>query len=89
MRTLITTYAWLDRNEEQLEIIADGYVHYQIDNNYGADADGNRGTQKVIITSIENVAAYLENMKQIEISPVEKDIIEEALAKKFFSEGIR
>lgn len=63
-KELVTTTIMID----DVEVNIDGYVHYYVDKNYGADADGNRGQVCTFIDDVTDVSAYLDDVR-IELSP--------------------
>lgn len=48
----------IERGGEPVDVLVEGYVYYSIDNNYGADADGNRAVAWVDVDEVRDVKAY-------------------------------
>jgi hypothetical protein len=67
----------------ELDIPVDGYVHYYVDTQYGADADGNRGHTKIIIDDVTDVQAYDINGDEIELTECGEEAAIEALSIRF------
>lgn len=57
-----------------VEVEADVTVTFDIDRNYGADADGNRGTRAVFVNDVR-----LNNLKEVEEQILEQapDLVDE------------
>ncbi len=41
-----------------IEVTVEGMVEYEIDRNYGADRDGNRGECRVFVTGVTDITAF-------------------------------
>lgn len=66
-----------------IEIDVEGVVEYYIDNNWGADADGNRGSTRIFIDEIDNIRAFSES-EEIALSENDYEMAIEILSDKFF-----
>lgn len=71
------------RGESDVEIYIDGSVKYNVDVNYGADADGNRGSRKVNVEEVEDVMAFNADGESVYINPKEEEQAKQILADKF------
>jgi hypothetical protein len=66
------------------EVEVDGWVHYEIDRNYGEDADWHRGCLKFFITEVADVSAYdIETDDEVELMPNEYELAAQELADHF------
>lgn len=83
MRELVTSKIILN----DVEFIVNGYVHYNVDKKYGADADGNRGEKRVFVDDVTDIQAF-DRMEDDEVymHPSDKDRIAEELTRKFLEE---
>lgn len=78
-KDLVSAVMELESGEE---VNIDGYVYFHTENNYGADADGNRGVKQVFVDEVKEVSAY-RNDEQIELNLNEKERAEETLTRAF------
>ena len=70
MKELVSTLMLIEVNADcSQEVAVDGYVHYHVENDYGADADGNRGVQRVFIDDITDLGATTEDGDDVELTP--------------------
>lgn len=83
MREITSAEMEITRGEDVKEIIIDGYVEYEVDTNYGADADGNRGEKRTIITDVIDIEAWTEGLEDFDLSEEETIKAGEILARKF------
>ena len=65
------------------EIAIEGYVNYSVDRNYGADADGNRGSVLKEVDDVTNLSAYNEDGDYVELNESQKDRACEILTRSF------
>lgn len=79
---------FIERNGEPEEIFIDGYVEYHIEPNWGSDADGNRGIERVIVDRITQLGFYSDDLK--EIKPTEEEELEaqDILRDTFLENGV-
>lgn len=82
MRTVVT--ASIEINDRELRI--DGYVHYHVDNNYGADADGKRGEKRTIVEDVTTIQAYDADLNDVPLSPEDLNRAAEILTREFLEE---
>ncbi len=68
------------------EVIIDGYVHYHVDRNYGADADGNRATSRTFVEGITDIEAIDAEGNDVQLTDNQKENAEEALIRKFMED---
>lgn len=80
MGSEITSTTMLVRGEE-CEV--DGYVSFTVENDYGADADGNRGVAKIIVDDVTSIEAYDYNGDNVTLNPDEIEIAAQQLTNKF------
>ena len=65
------------------EITIDGYVHYEVDFNYGADADGNRGHKTIFVEDVTEISAYDDTLNKVELTEEQKERAGEILTQEF------
>lgn len=82
MQKLISTSMTIYRDQFQ-EVNIDGYVVYSEDNEYGADADGNRATKRITVEEVKDIFAYEVDGDTISLSQEEKEQAEDLLTTKF------
>lgn len=58
-------------------------VNYNVDNNYGADRDGNRGVQKLLIEDVKFITCVDEDDNPIEVDDSIEDDAWEYLWENF------
>ncbi len=80
MTTIVTTEMEL---EDGTNISIQGYVHYLLDNNYGADADGNRVGTVTEVEEVTEIKAYDDDLKEIELSEEDIERATEILTREF------
>lgn len=69
-----------------VELTIDGYVVYHSDNNYGADADGNRGEKRTIIDDVVGITAYNRDMDDVKLSTEQLEQAATILTREFLEE---
>lgn len=85
MKEIIFTTMMVNEDNENIdEVNIEGYVHYTVDTNYGADADGNRGVQRTFVQDITDVAAYKQSGEDYNMTADEKYQAEQKLINRFF-----
>ena len=57
LKEYVFTTMIINRNREEIEVNIEGMVHYDVESNYGADADGNRGTRMTIVEDVVDIGA--------------------------------
>ena len=84
-REIVTARLVIENNDGEIdqELTVDGYVHYYVDTNYGADADGKHGYKKTIVEDVTNVAAQDVYGEDVKLSDKDLDLAKEALTTKF------
>jgi hypothetical protein len=84
MKELVT----IDLMINDVEYTVDGYASFYEDRNYGADADGNRGTCRTVVTDITDIGVYGSDFENIyhKLTDAEKDRCAAALTRKFLEE---
>ena len=80
MKALITTTVEL---RGYWDLVVDGYVNYTLDTRYGEDVDGNRGTKKICVISVDDVAGYEPSGDKIILTNEEEGVASEAITRKF------
>jgi len=65
------------------EVFVDGYVYFHTETNYGADADGNRGSRKIFIDDIQEVIATTHDGSHVHLSEEDKERAVEAITISF------
>lgn len=68
---------------EEIEINVDGYVHYHVERNWGADSDGHRGIKKIFVDDVKDVEAYDLDGADVELTEAQKEEAIELLGNKF------
>ena len=69
------------------EITIEGWVNYEVDINYGADADGNRGSRRTVVEDVEDIKGYDVLNDEIKLSVDQLIAASEILANKFLEGG--
>lgn len=72
------------RNNLDQDVTVEGWVWYHIENNWGSDADGNKGVKKSFIDDITEITAEDELGEAIELTKEETDRAMELLGNKFW-----
>lgn len=65
------------------EITIDGYVHYEVDFNYGADADGNRGHKTIFVEDVTDISGYDDDLNKVALTQEDKERASEILTQEF------
>lgn len=68
---------------DDCEYTVDGYVIYSVDDDYGSDADGNRGVIRTTVEEVQNVEVYDEEGTEVDLDKEEKEQAEQILIDKF------
>jgi hypothetical protein len=76
-----------DKDGEDYDLVVDGQVHYSVETNYGANADGNRGWSKLFIDDVTHVCGYVNDV-QVKLSAEDEFLAEEALTDELLERGI-
>lgn len=66
-----STTMFIERNNESIEIDIEALVHYSEDTEYGADADGNRGSYKCTIEDVPEVTAHDFDLEEVTLTDAE------------------
>lgn len=73
----------IDDEEVPVEIFVDGWVEFNVEKEYGADADGNRGVKRTFVTDVFDVTATDEEGNDVILTETEKSLAEENLVREF------
>lgn len=69
-----------------IDVTIDGYVHYHVETDYGADADGNRGEKRTIIDDVTDINAYDADINSVALSKEDLEKAAHELTREFFNE---
>jgi hypothetical protein len=84
MKALISENFNFERDGVEIEGYIEGYVIYNVDKNYGEDADGKRGIKKIFVEDIQNLQAFTKDGEDLFLTQEEYDNACEILTRKFF-----
>jgi hypothetical protein len=65
----------------------DGYVEYTEEIDYGADADGNRGSIRKFVQNVTELLAYDTKDDPVEMTEEEQQKASDALVRRFLNGG--
>jgi hypothetical protein len=82
-RAIVAIDMMIERNGSEQEIIVDGYVIWNEDTRYGADADGNRGVKRIAVYEVQDIFAHDDNDDEIKLTESEIERAAEKIKIKF------
>ena len=82
-KDFIMTKMMITRKDLLDEVQVEGYVEYHTEFDYGADADGNRGTRKTFVDDVHDVMATDSDEDDFSLTDEERSEAEELLTLKF------
>ena len=84
MKEIVSINMLVTRGEDwEEEVAIDGFVHYHVDTDYGADADGNRGSSVTFVDDVLDVYAYDEDGGEVMLDKQDIELAKDNLAQKF------
>jgi len=82
-KELVSEEFILERDGIEIACYIDGYIIYNVDKNYGEDADGKRGIKKIFVEDIQNLQAFTKDGEDLFLTQEEYDNACEILTRKF------
>ncbi len=83
MKSMQSGEMFIMRDEEQFEINIEGYVVYSVDTKFGEDADGNRGSKKIMVEGFEDLMVHDEDGDDVDLDEGETQQAIADLTQKF------